>query len=177
MSGNLALDFAGTLNERRTTRVEHLREGPDVATWLVAAGVLDDPPTTDDDTLKEAVALRESLFTIAQSLINTPGQPLPAAELDVANRAAAQPPPILTLGSDRSLTRAGTWRAGLSAVARDGLALTDTGEAELKWCSDPACTHPFLDRSRGHRRRWCGMSGCGDRAKAAAYRARQRATR
>ncbi|PYC65712.1 hypothetical protein C7C45_27955 [Micromonospora arborensis] len=29
-------------------------------------------------------------------------------------------------------------------------------------------------RSRGARRRWCGMRGCGDRAKAAAYRQRRR---
>ena len=177
MSGNLALDFVGTLNERWTTRVEHLHDGHDVATWLVASGVLDDPPATDADTLQEAVALRESLFTLVQTLIDAPNEPLPAVELDLVNRAAAYLPPTLTLLPDRSLLRAGTWRAGLSAVARDGLALTDTGEAELKWCSDPACTHPFLDRSRGHRRRWCGMSGCGDRAKAAAYRARQRATR
>ena len=177
VSGNLALDFLGTLNERWTTRVEHLHDGHDVATWLVVAGVLDNPPATDDTTLQEAVALRESLFTIVQTLIDAPGEPLPATELDVVNEAADHPPPTLTLRLDRSLSRAGTWRAGLSAVARDALTLTDTGEAELKWCSDAACTHPFLDRSRGHRRRWCGMSGCGDRAKAAAYRARQRATR
>ncbi|MGH1526542.1 CGNR zinc finger domain-containing protein [Leifsonia sp. L25] len=30
------------------------------------------------------------------------------------------------------------------------------------------CTRPFLDVSRASNRRWCGMSGCGDRAKAAA---------
>ncbi|MGI3785575.1 MAG: CGNR zinc finger domain-containing protein [Janthinobacterium lividum] len=35
---------------------------------------------------------------------------------------------------------------------------------------DPTCTHRFLDRSRGHRRRW-EMAGCGDRAKTAAHRA------
>ncbi|MGI3783352.1 MAG: CGNR zinc finger domain-containing protein, partial [Janthinobacterium lividum] len=90
------------------------------------------------------------------------------------NRSAAGPLPQIALQPDRSLARSGSWRAGLTAVARDGLALVDPGDAELKWCADPTCTHPFLDRSRGHRRRWCEMSGCGDRAKAAAYRARRR---
>jgi predicted RNA-binding Zn ribbon-like protein len=175
VAGNLALDFVGTLNERWTKRVEHLNEATDLSNWLVGAGVLDEPPTPDADTLREAVALRESLFTIVQNLIDAPGQALPQVELDVVNQAAAHPPPTIALSPDGSLHREGTWRAGLSAVARDGLALTDTGGAELKWCADPECTHPFLDRSHGHRRRWCEMAGCGDRAKAAAYRARRRA--
>jgi predicted RNA-binding Zn ribbon-like protein len=34
------------------------------------------------------------------------------------------------------------------------------------------CTLWFLDVSRGHRRRWCSMTLCGNRAKAAAHRAR-----
>ena len=46
--------------------------------------------------------------------------------------------------------------------------------ALLRWCADAYCTRPFIDRSRGGRRRWCGMAGCGDRAKAAAYRMRKR---
>jgi predicted RNA-binding Zn ribbon-like protein len=33
------------------------------------------------------------------------------------------------------------------------------------------CMLWFLDVSRGHQRRWCSMAVCGNRAKAAAYRA------
>jgi len=174
-SGNLALDFVGTLGERRDARTEHLHESDDVAAWLVAARVLDTPPTTDDDTLGAAVALREALFVVVEHLPDEPEAVLPEPALGVVNQAAAAPPPGLALQPDRTLARSGSWRAGLSAVARDGLALVDPGDAELKWCADPTCTHPFLDRSRGHRRRWCEMAGCGDRAKAAAYRARRRA--
>jgi hypothetical protein len=36
------------------------------------------------------------------------------------------------------------------------------------------CTLWFLDVSRGHGRRWCSMALCGNRAKAAAHRARAR---
>jgi predicted RNA-binding Zn ribbon-like protein len=50
----------------------------------------------------------------------------------------------------------------------------DADRPLLSRCADDRCTRPFVDRSRGHRRRWCGMRGCGDRAKAAAYRARHR---
>ena len=114
---------------------------------------------------------------VVEQLIDDPGATLPRTELEVVNDAAAAPPPAVELRPDRRLVRSGSWRSGLSAVARDGLALVDVGDAELKWCADSACTHPFLDRSRGHRRRWCGMAGCGDRAKAAAYRARKREDR
>ena len=174
-SGNLALDFVGTLGERRDARTEHLHEGADVAAWLVEAGVLDAPPSTDGTTLGEAVALREALFVVVEHLLDEPDGTLPGSALDLVNAVAAVPPPEIALQTDRTLARSGSWRAGLSAVARDGLALVDLGDAELKWCADPTCTHPFLDRSRGHRRRWCEMAGCGDRAKAAAYRARRRA--
>jgi predicted RNA-binding Zn ribbon-like protein len=30
----------------------------------------------------------------------------------------------------------------------------------------------FYDRTKGHRRRWCTSTGCGNRAKVAAFRAR-----
>jgi predicted RNA-binding Zn ribbon-like protein len=174
VSGNLALDFVGTLNERRTTRVENLRHGSDLAGWLVGAGVLDAPPAADAAALAAGLELREALFVLIEHLIDQPGDPLPRPALATVNDRAASAPPVASLQPDGHLVRVGTWRAGLSAVARDGLALFDVRDAELKWCADPACTHPFLDRSRGHRRRWCEMSGCGDRAKAAAYRARRR---
>lgn len=173
---NLALDFVGTLNERRTDRVENLLVPADVGRWLHEAGVLDAEPDVDDETLASAVALREALFAVVERLLDAPDEALPAAALAVVNEAAARPGPTLTLRADRSVGRTGSWRAGLTAVARDGLTLAEPGEGVLKWCAEPTCTHPFLDRSRGHRRRWCEMAGCGDRAKAAAYRARRRAS-
>ena len=65
--------------------------------------------------------------------------------------------------------------AALTAVARAAIELVGGPDRHLlRWCANDACTHPFVDRSRGGRRRWCGMAGCGDRAKARAYRARRR---
>ncbi len=173
VSANLALDFVGTLNERGTTRVENLRSSDDLANWLFAAGVLDAPPVADADALATAIELREALFVLIEHLINQPGGSLPSRVLEIVNARAAVPPPVPSLQTDGHLSQNGTWQAGLSAVARDGLGLVKVGEL-LKWCANPTCTHPFLDRSRGRRRRWCEMAGCGDRAKAAAYRNRRR---
>jgi predicted RNA-binding Zn ribbon-like protein len=42
----------------------------------------------------------------------------------------------------------------------------------VKACEGPACTLLFADHTRGHARRWCSMSACGNRAKQAAHRHR-----
>ncbi len=44
----------------------------------------------------------------------------------------------------------------------------------VRKCECSTCTLWFLDVSKGHARRWCSMAVCGNRAKAAAHRARVR---
>jgi predicted RNA-binding Zn ribbon-like protein len=176
VGNNLALDFVGTLSERNRTRLEHLRSTADLAEWLQGAGVLDDLSPGDGEELGPALELREALFAVIESLIDRKTLPT-GDELAVINAAAAASPPLLSVTPDGHVHRTGGLAAGLSAVARDGIELLHLPDARLKWCADPDCTHPFLDQSRGHRRRWCGMAGCGDRAKAAAYRARRRTQR
>ncbi|WP_296745974.1 CGNR zinc finger domain-containing protein [Mesorhizobium sp.] len=44
--------------------------------------------------------------------------------------------------------------------------------SHIKACEGPACTLLFADHTRGHRRRWCSMAACGNRAKQAAHRHR-----
>jgi len=46
----------------------------------------------------------------------------------------------------------------------------------VKACEGPACTMLFADHTRGHARRWCSMALCGNRAKQAAHRLRQKAS-
>jgi predicted RNA-binding Zn ribbon-like protein len=74
------------------------------------------------------------------------------------------------------VTRSGGVEAFVAALACDCLELLGGDDRLLlRRCADERCTRLFLDRSRGRRRRWCDMKGCGDRAKAAAYRRRRRA--
>jgi predicted RNA-binding Zn ribbon-like protein len=44
----------------------------------------------------------------------------------------------------------------------------------VRRCQGPTCTLWFHDVSKAHARRWCSMAVCGNRAKAAAHRARSR---
>lgn len=41
-------------------------------------------------------------------------------------------------------------------------------------CENPPCTMWFYDHTKGHRRRWCSQAVCGNRAKVAAFRDRQK---
>ena len=51
--------------------------------------------------------------------------------------------------------------------------LLATGDRALvRPCQGPACTLWFYDRTRSHRRRWCSMATCGNRAKARNHRQR-----
>ncbi len=45
----------------------------------------------------------------------------------------------------------------------------------LRVCANDTCRWVFFDSSRSGRRRWCDMTTCGNRAKAARHRARQKA--
>ncbi|RWH68159.1 ABATE domain-containing protein [Mesorhizobium sp.] len=46
--------------------------------------------------------------------------------------------------------------------------------SHVKACEGPACTLLFADHTRGHRRRWCSMAACGNRAKQASHRHRHK---
>ena len=172
VTGNLALDYVATVAERATAYNEYLVAPDDLADWIAQAGIVDGEVAVTPDGLERAKAVREALFALVAATID--GEPAPPEALRVVNEAAAAPPPTPAL-QEAELRREGDLDAVLSALARTALELLGGPErARVKWCAGEECTRSFVDRSRGGRRRWCGMAGCGDRAKAAAYRARQR---
>ncbi len=57
------------------------------------------------------------------------------------------------------------------AVARE---LTGLNVRRLRVCANEDCRWVFNDHSPAGRRKWCDMSSCGNRAKAARHRARQK---
>jgi predicted RNA-binding Zn ribbon-like protein len=140
---------------------------------VTQAGIIDDLPAITTEQLEHAREVREALFALLSALID--GSQPPPADRDLVNAAASCHGPTVQLSTDGEVSRDGDIDAVLAVLAQDCLDLFDSADRQaLHWCADPGCTRPFIDRSRGHRRRWCGMKGCGDRAKAAAYRARQR---
>jgi predicted RNA-binding Zn ribbon-like protein len=173
IAGNLALDFVGTVSERDTVQGERLQTPADLAEWMAAASVLDHVPPVSARQLLAARQLREALYRLV--VVRSSLRALPEPDVAVVNRFAARPTPVVSIDQRGRLSHHGSLSAALALVARSGLEILQEADRPLiRWCADPSCTRPFLDHSRGHRRRWCGMSGCGDRAKAAAYRQRQR---
>jgi predicted RNA-binding Zn ribbon-like protein len=172
-SGRPALDFLATLAARGTVDEEKLTTPADLADWITEWGVVDSAPHIGPDDLTRARALREALFRVIAALIDerTAGR----ADRLLVNATAAGPLPVLQL-EPGGLRREGDIDAVLAVLARDALDLHAADDRTMVHrCADPGCSRIFVDRSRGGRRRWCGMKGCGDRAKAAAYR-RRRAT-
>ena len=66
-----------------------------------------------------------------------------------------------------------TVEAFLAPVAEAVANLLAEGDFDLvRHCEGKACVLWFYDRTKGRRRRWCTSTGCGNRAKVAAFRAR-----
>lgn len=183
VSGDVALDLAGTVMHRRTDRQDLITAPADLADWIVRAGLLTSAPQVDDAGLAAALDLREAIY---RSALNTAqGRPPAPADIEVINRAAAPAPPVLALapatgGSDGDADGMGVRREGdltgaLAAAARAAVELLGGHDARhVKECQADSCTRLYLDLSRRQSRRWCDMSGCGNRAKAAAFRARHK---
>ena len=63
----------------------------------------------------------------------------------------------------------------LMPVALAAAELLANGNFELvRACESADCVLHFYDRTKSHRRRWCSMATCGNRAKVQTFRARQR---
>lgn len=176
ISGNLALDLTGTVGHRNSDDRFDLLTDPDaLARWTVEAGALDTAPPVDTEGLTATAELREAIYRLARARIEgVPGDP---PDRELVNRAAEPAPVSVRLAGPRSMTRDGDLAAVRSTVARAAVRLLG-GPAgdQLKLCSATPCTRLYLDNSRHGSRRWCDMRECGNRAKAASYRRRQRGT-
>lgn len=167
----IVLDFLATVAERGTTDFEYLRRPEDLAAWAVEARVLSEPVPVPPGALAGAVALREAMYRLLDAAID--GVPPAPEDRDLVNAAARQALPVRQLTGSNTVLRTGNVHAVLALLAADCLELFDSPDLRvLSRCDDPRCTRLFVDHSRGGRRRWCDMKGCGDRAKAAAYRRR-----
>jgi predicted RNA-binding Zn ribbon-like protein len=170
IGGDVTLDLVGTLQQRRTEPRDLLDRPTALGSWTVAAGLVDTAPVVDDTALAAALDLREALYRLAVS------RPiLDARDRATLNRFAAGPPVDVTLSADGDVRRTGDIDAVLATIARSGVALLGGVDAErIRECEAQPCTRLYLDASRRGGRRWCDMRGCGNRAKAAAFRSRQR---
>ncbi|MEU8824962.1 CGNR zinc finger domain-containing protein [Streptomyces sp. NPDC048636] len=172
VSGSPALDLVGTVVSRRDKPVDLLAAPADLEQWVRACEGLPDQVTVDVEGFASALRLREAIYQLALDRLRD--RRFSPSGLAVVNEAAAGPVPTVEL-SDAGLRLSGDLRSALAQVARGGIAVLADRHACVKECGRSDCTRLYLDRSRGARRTWCGMEECGNRVKAAAYRARRQA--
>lgn len=140
--------------------------------WYLESGLVDAiTPGTEDD-VREATTVREAIYHLVTD--RRLGKEFHREALAVVNAAARKTPvtPQLTMAGRH--TDASPEQA-LATVARQAVELLSGPDVPLmKECGNPECTRVYIDRSRGMRRQWCGMDSCGNKIKAAAYRARKK---
>ncbi|MEX1310411.1 MAG: ABATE domain-containing protein [Candidatus Sulfomarinibacteraceae bacterium] len=188
-AGALCLDFANTCGDRPLCSEEKLGTVKDLVDWGAAAGLVSTEETDrflatggGDEAVREAVALREAIYSVCSSLArggvphrrdlaminSTLRAALPNLELGVRGSGCCWRWSDASTASDRII-----WPVARSAA---DLLTSDTVEL-LRECAGEGCSWLFLDRSRNHRRKWCSMSSCGNRAKARRHYARTRSKR
>jgi len=150
-------------------------------------------PDEADNAVRRARDLREALHQIFSALMNRQTAPQLAMEKLNANlhdaalhsrlvqRNAVHPKALEseTLPEGYLVWRFDDPPSSFDAIlwpiaraAADLLASSDV--ALVRTCSSPACQWFFLDTSKNHRRRWCDMKVCGNRAKVRKFYARKR---
>lgn len=171
--GNPALDFAATLRARRTARFEMFATPDRLDAWYVESGLVDSVPPARQADVGRATTVREAVYRLITA--RRLGADFDDEALAVVNDAARRAPAAPQLARSGRRRTAATQREALSTVARHTVELLSGPDVPLfKECGNPECTRVYIDRSRGSRRQWCGMESCGNRVKAAAYRARRK---
>jgi predicted RNA-binding Zn ribbon-like protein len=183
-AGNLALDFANTVNRRPTDRPQELlTDYAALASWARQAGILNpfayeklyvqaaQAPGRATNALQEALKLRDAIsaiFTAVAARRAVPGNPLAVLNFYVQDSAGHRR--LIHTGRrfewqwlhlDAYLT---TMLWPVARAAADLLVSDSIGKVRV--CASDTCDWLFIDSSRNHMRRWCDMKSCGNRDKA-----------
>jgi len=190
----VCLDFVNTLDDRFTSDAkELLKDYVDLARFAKDTGVVSDLrvdrlmtrsvqyPEAAQRALASAIQLREAISDIFYALVKK--KPVPDAALAILNSHVQEAAQHLALVSGR---QGFEWRFGVDGydlfaplwpIARDAAELLTSERVEfVRACASKTCEWVFLDESKNHRRRWCDMRKCGNRAKVKRFYVRQKRT-
>jgi predicted RNA-binding Zn ribbon-like protein len=186
-----AMDFVNSTMVQGAVEIDLLSDGASYLRWLELAGLIGKAdagtvegrfsPAQLDIVAAQARELREWLRPVIATWATDQSAPVPGDTLQRLN---------LILEADRryfQLHEAETgppalhehrrWREGrqlLVPPAAAAAGLLAAGDRQLvRHCEGAGCTMWFYDRTKAHRRRWCSMALCGNRAKARNHRQRQ----
>jgi len=190
-----ALDFLNSVSAPWGAPIEWLENGRDLLGWLDKAGLIPTYVTLRYSTefsieeldlvAKQARELREWLRVFVKAHSGKPLNPdilkdiQPVNDLLRTDDTFRQIVPQSETGNNLTMQQQRHWRKPedllLPLAEVIGELVCNADFSRVRNCEGPTCTLWFHDVSKNHTRRWCTMSVCGNRAKAAAHRARKRA--
>jgi predicted RNA-binding Zn ribbon-like protein len=193
-----ALDFLNSIATPADTTIDWLADGEGLLSWLAQAQLV---PHQTLESMR-AQALPDELDVVAGQarglrewfrgfVVKHKGRSLTGKEhgqLEPLNRFLARDDTFSQIVRQRAkpsaplvLQSARRWRSPETVLLPIAETLAhfvcEEDFANVKACERPGCTLLFADHTRGHRRRWCSMTLCGNRAKQAAHRHRLKANR
>jgi predicted RNA-binding Zn ribbon-like protein len=201
---DLALDFLNSVAAPWKREIEWLGSGTDLVAWLEQAHAVpanvaahfraDTTFRALDAVASQARELREWFRAFVRDHAGRPLDPEALKELAPLNKLLGRDESFrqITIASLAGATASADgdghgalrwqhqrhWRSPESLLLPIAEAIGDLVCLKdftlVRKCEGPTCTLWFHDVSKGHARRWCSMAVCGNRAKAAAHRARSR---
>jgi predicted RNA-binding Zn ribbon-like protein len=195
-AGRLCLDFADTAAWHASHQPEEqLNHYADLVEWAAQTRIVTpdeartlltraaEVPQEAERVRGAAVALREVLYRTFAAIAQDEAPD--AADLAALNTALARSLVDLRIQPD---AEGFDWEWPSAGSALDGMLgpvvwsaanlLTGDDLNRVRQCADDrGCGWLFIDMSRNRSRRWCGMEGCGNRAKARRHYERTRDAR
>jgi predicted RNA-binding Zn ribbon-like protein len=189
LADHTALDFLNSVASPQGTPLESISSGKALLLWLTRAGLIDleagadlkqrFPDAVLDHLAAEARDLREWFRNIVERRKEGGPDAIRPRDLGKLNtwlEEGCSYAQLKDAASGISVMQKRRWAKPASVLvplAEVMAQLLVAGNFNLiRKCENPACTLWFYDRTKGHRRRWCAMAICGNRAKVAAYRER-----
>lgn len=170
----LVRDFVNTLNLEEGT--DSLPDHEALASWLRSHDLLDRGTGLAAPDLARAIEVREALRGV---LLAHNGRPLEDTAVRTLNDVGCDAPFKLRFRADRApelvAQGGGVERALGVMMGVVAGAIADGTWERLKACPWESCNWAFYDNSKNRSGTWCSMEECGNRAKAKAYRERQKA--
>jgi predicted RNA-binding Zn ribbon-like protein len=185
-----AIDFLNTAFAPDGEAIETLGDGRAYVDWLVAAGLLKQADATKlsrrfgSKALDAAAAEARKVREWARDwLVRWRAAPRAdySGRIELLNRLLAREDrnrELITGKGGFELRDAPNFETAQALLALPAaqlaLLLANEDPGLLRECAGDACTLWFLDRTRSHRRLFCSATVCGNRAKVAAFRERQK---
>lgn len=194
LGGPVCLDLINTLDDRPSQPKELLQTFSDLARFAKESCILTAAqanrfierscqfPNQATAALHAARQMREALFAVFSAIVKK--RPASATVLAQVNAYIQDASQHLRLVQSRSgfawefdspFAPDAPFDAVLWPIARSAAELLASDQLPfVRTCEFETCRWFFLDTSKNHRRQWCDMAKCGNRAKARRFYARKR---